>query len=317
MTIRLGIIGGGGFGTALAQAAAAAGTRVLVWSRRERADDPQDFRVTDELAQLAAIETLVLAVPSEHATGVLEQLGPHLDGRHAMIHVSRGLVAGARGELRPLSWLIGQRTPVRRTGVLAGPFVPEELAGGRPTGGVLGTHFPELAQALRRALGGAPARLRLYESRDMLGVELASALCGALLFTLGYARALGLSPSALGMLGARGLAEITRVGVALGAEERTFAGLAGMGDVLAAVAGARRPEIALGEMAAAGTSMDQALASIGAHVESARVAALVAEHAARMGIETPIAATVARMLRGELSPPDAIAGLSSRVAGRE
>lgn len=316
MKSRISIVGGGGFGTGLAKSAARAGSEVCLWSRRKHALG-SNVKVTDSVEAVAQNELIVLAIPSLYAGDLLGELGRHVDGSHLIAHVSRGLVPTRNGELQTLSQLVTSATVVRRVGALAGPLVPEDLAEGNPTGGVVGTRFPELVDALRAALGGAENHLRLYGSPDLLGVELASALTGALLFTIGYAQGIGLGASAVAMLATRGLAEITRLGVAMGADANTFAGLAGAGDVIAAVAGARRPEVVLGERVAEGLGMDQALDRLGAHVESASMATNLAEYATRLGVEVPIAQAVAGMLAGKVTGQEALELLMTRKVGLE
>ena len=158
-----------------------------------------------------------------------------------MVHVSRGIVGD---ELTTVCEVLRSRTPVRRVGVLAGPLVADALAEGEPSGGIVGTLFPEVAEAVTEAIGGD--RLRVYTTQDVIGVELSAAFVGLVALALGFAAAQKLGPSTLAVLGTRGLAEGARVAERFGASERTFAGLAGAGDVMAAIAGDKRPETAFG-----------------------------------------------------------------------
>lgn len=312
------VVGGGPFGRGLAVAVARARGEVLLWSRRSQVSvDGENvpagrITVTADLAEVARRELVLLAVPATHAKGVLEQLAPHLDGSNYLVHVSRGLVDD---ELNTMSMLIRRTTPVRRLGALAGPLTAPTLKQGDPGGAVAGSDFPEVITALRGALGSE--RLRLYETSDLVGVELASALTGMLLFAVGYARGMGLSPATVGVFATRGVAEIMRVGVALGARAETFYGLACVGDLFAALGGETRPEIRVGERVAAGTSPRAALAESSDHVESDLVALRVARLADRLQVQTPIASVVGGLLQGEISPEEAIARLMRRRVGRE
>lgn len=317
MSGAIAVLGAGGFGWGLARAAVGLGTDVVLWSRRPPPlEGPERITVTAELRAAAELDLLLMAVPGRHARGLLRELEPHVDGRHAIVHVSRGLADDEVG-LRTLADLVLEHTAVRRVGVLAGPLVPDDLAQGRPGGAIVGTDFPDIVESLRAALGGPGSGLRLYESDDRLGVELASALVGALLFTVGYARGLGVGGSALATLATRGLAEIARLGRAMGARHETFFGLAGLGDLLAAIAGTRRPEVVLGELLAEGAELPGALDRLGAHVEAVAVARRVTRHAREIGIEMPIASVVAEVLAGERSGAEALSRLMARTVGRE
>ena len=229
--LPVGVLGGGGFGRGLAQAASRIGRDVVLWSRSGDASDGR-IRTTRNLADLAEAEIIFVAVPSIYVAEVSGQLGEHLDGSHLLVHVSRGLVGE---ELTTVSHVLRHETPCRRVGALAGPLVAQALAEGQPGGGVIGTRFPEVAEAVRRAIAGPT--LRIYETRDVTGVEVASAMVGLLCLAVGYGQAGGIGPGTLAVVVTRGMAEAARVGQALGAEQATFGGLAGFGDLMAAVAG--------------------------------------------------------------------------------
>jgi glycerol-3-phosphate dehydrogenase (NAD(P)+) len=311
MSLRIGVVGAGGFGRAIAQAAARHGHEVVVWSRRER-ELPEPIKTSTDIGSIRDRELIFMAVPARHAIETAEQLGEVVDGRHLMVHISRGLIGP---ELRTITKVIAEKTVCRRLGALAGPLVADALAEGRPSGAILGTGFPELTEMVRDALGGS--ELRVYDTPDVVGVELASATVGFLTVVLAYAKEVGVGPSTLAVLATRGMVEVSRIGQTLGAEESTFMGLAGLGDLIAAVAGDERPEIRLGRALAKGATLSSAVGEAGAYIEGIEVAAQMMEHARRLGLETPISSTFVALSQGRMSSDDAIHALMERRVGRE
>ncbi|MCA9706798.1 MAG: NAD(P)-binding domain-containing protein [Myxococcales bacterium] len=313
MSPPVAVLGGGSFGQGLARAAARVGQRVLLWSRRERAELGEGgITCTTELSRLAEAELLLFAVPSPYVGGLADALGRHLDGSHLLVHVSRGLVGD---ELHTVSEVLGARTPCRRVGALAGPLVASGLARGEPGGAIIGSHFPEVIEAVSDAIGGA--HLRVYGTDDLMGVEIASALVGLVALTLGYAQQLGMGPGTLAVLGTRGLAEATRVGEVRGALARTFAGLAGAGDLVAAVAGDGRPELEFGKALALGLDLSTAAERAGAYIEGGALAGQVSAFGVRYGVQVPIADGLARLMKGQLSVAQLTEALMARPATRE
>lgn len=311
MSLRIAVVGAGGFGRAIALASARHGHDVLLWSRKER-ELPEPIRSSTNMDDLRDCELVFLAVPARHAVEASEQLGEVVDGRHSMVHVSRGLVGS---NLETITQVIREKTVCRRIGALAGPLTADSLAEGRPSGAILGTGFPEITELVREALGGS--ELRVYDTPDVLGVELASATVGFLTVVLGYAQEIGVEPSTLAVLATRGMVEISRIGQTLGARESTFMGLAGLGDLIAAVAGDQRPEVRLGRALARGVDLRAAIGEAGAYVEGVEVARQMMEHARRLGLETPISSTFVALSDGRISPDGAIEALMARRVGKE
>lgn len=312
MTVPVGILGGGGFGRGLAKTAARLGRPVVLWSRSGKADLGEQVRVTDDLSELARAELIYVAVPSQHVAELARDLGRHLDGSHLMVHVSRGLVGE---DLTTVSHVMRTETPVRRVGVLGGPLVADAIAAGTPGGGIVGTCFPEVVGAVRETIGGPT--LRIYSTDDVNGVEVASAMVGLLVLGIGFVRQLGMGPGALAVMGTRGMVEAARLGRALDGREQTFGGLAGFGDLLAALAGDERPEIRLGQALATGDSLADAAEKAGAHIEGVSFARRVTRYAARMGVEVPISQALADVLDGRLTPEQALESLMTRRVGHE
>ncbi|NNE20658.1 MAG: NAD(P)-binding domain-containing protein [Myxococcales bacterium] len=311
MTLRIGVVGAGGFGRAIAQASARHGHEVVVWSRKDR-ELPDPIETSTDIESVRGCELIFLAVPARHAIEAAERLGEVVDGRHLMVHISRGLIGP---ELKTITKVIAEKTVCRRLGALAGPLVADALAEGRPSGAILGTGFPELTAMVREALGGS--KLRVYDTPDVVGVELASATVGFLTVVLAYADEVGVGPSTLAVLATRGMVEVSRIGQTLGAEESTFMGLAGLGDLIAAVAGDERPEIRLGRALAKGATLSSAVGEAGAYIEGIEVAAQMMEHARRLDLETPISSTFVALSQGRISSDDAIQALMERRVGRE
>lgn len=257
-------------------------------------------------------DLIYLAAPARHATSIAEQLGRVVDGRHLVVHVSRGLIGP---ELKTITTVLREQTAARRLGALAGPLVADALAAGRPSGAVLGTRFPEVTDMVRETIGGS--ELRVYETADVVGVQLASATVGFLTVVLAYAQANHAEPGTLAVMATRGMVEIARIGETLGAKEGTFLGLAGLGDLLAAVAGDDRPESKIGRALAGGADRLKAYAEAGAYVEGFEVAQHMIEHAHKLGIETPISSTFVAVSNGEITADQAIRALMERRVGRE
>lgn len=291
--LRIGVVGGGAFGRGIAKAAARTGHEVTLWSRRAREIDDAKVRTSSAFADLSDAELIFLAIPSHVVEPVCVELGDHLDGGHLLAHVSRGLVGDA---LEPVSSVVRRLTPVRRVGALAGPLAAEALALGTPSGAIIGTHFPEVADAVREAIAGPS--LRLYSTDDIVGVEVASALVGLLALAVGHAQARGVEPAALATFLTRGVVEASRLAERIGGDPKTLSGLAGYGDLLAVMAGDERPEEAVGRALAEGKSLTDATREAGAYIEGVSIAERVVAFAAREGIEVPICEAIARVLAG-------------------
>lgn len=310
--MRVGVVGAGAFGVGLARASARGGHQVSLYSRRGESRGNEGVDVVDSLGALEACELIFVAVPSLVVREVATELGRVLDGRHYLVHVSRGLVGD---ELATVGQVLRTVTPCRRIGCLGGPLTADVLREGKPGGGVIGSWFSEVTDAVRSAIGGKT--LRLYHTEDLLGVELSSALVGLVAIAIGFAIELDFGPGSLAVMATRGLAEATRFGVAKGADERTFAGMSGFGDLIAAVGGDERPEILLGRALARGASLTTAGLEARAHVESIAVARRLEREAARRGLELPITSAMADVIEGKTPHLQALERLMSRSARRE
>jgi glycerol-3-phosphate dehydrogenase (NAD(P)+) len=168
---------------------------------------------------------------------------------------------------------------------------------------------------VRQAIGGQ--RLRIYSTDDLIGAEFASTAVGLLAMIVGFAQGVGLGPATLAVMASRGMAECTRIGVALGGRSETFTGLAGYGDLLAAVAGDGRPELAVGRQLAAGVPLAEVGQQVGAYVEGLESARKIAAYTQRTGTWAPLMSMCADVLAGRLSSTEVMASLMSRQAGAE
>ncbi len=292
-TSLVGILGAGPFGRALARAARRTDHQVVLWSRRRVEPPAPGIEITHHHGRLAEADLILLAVPSPHVEAAAERLAPHLEGRHLLVHVSRGLLGE---ELETIGAMLARRTAARRIGALAGPLSAEALAAGAPAAAMLGTPFPEVAEAVRDTLQSPT--LRIERTADRCGVEVASALVGLMALAVGYVQGNGLGPAPLSALLVRALAEARTLGRLLGAEPSTFDGLAGVGDLLAAALGDERPEVRIGRALARGEPLEEAARAAGGHVEGVRLAARLAAFAREHGLPAPLTEALAEAIEG-------------------
>jgi glycerol-3-phosphate dehydrogenase (NAD(P)+) len=209
----------------------------------------------------------------------------------------------------------GESGADRHLGVLSGPSFALEVARGQPTALVAASAQPAVCQALVAAFHSE--RLRVYESKDVIGVEVGGAVKNVLAIATGLCDGLQLGLNARAALITRGLAEITRLGVALGAQPETFMGLSGLGDLVLTATGDLSRNRKVGLLLAQGQSLSQATASLGHVAEGARCAAAVLARAQTLGVEMPITQCVVALLVGKISAHQAVGLLMGREPGRE
>ena len=321
------MLGAGSWGTALAVHLARGGGGVRLCARSAEVVDavrtgrrnpwylsdvdlPPGVEVTTDAAAAASTATLVIvAVPSEFFAAALARLGP----------VSAPVVSATKGfepsRHRRMSELVAERWPGVPVAVLSGPMFAREVALARPTAAVIASRDDALAADLQRRLGSR--EFRLYTNRDMIGVEVGGAAKNVIALATGLADGLGLGENARAALITRGLAEITRLAVALGGEPATLAGLAGLGDLVLTSTGTLSRNRALGMALARGESREraqQASRMVAEGVPTVRSALALAEG---HGVTLPIAREVAAVLFERKAPAEALASLLGRAATRE
>jgi glycerol-3-phosphate dehydrogenase (NAD(P)+) len=321
----VGIVGAGAFGTALGSVLARTGRPVLLCTRDPdvaaaiqtmrrsprlpSAVLPESLQATADPRRLAAeARFLVLATTSTAVRARARELGDVLDGSHIVVHAVGALAAPTNERV---SEVMVQGLPTLKVGVIAGPALPADLADGRFASMVVASRFDEVVSEARRLLN-APPGLRVYSSKDLVGVELASALAGAYTVALGLSDGLGMTAGPRAVLVTRAVAEASRLGVAAGAEARTFAGLAGLGNLLVRASGDRSADYLLGRRLAEGV-----LSADAERTEGARAAQAGVELARSLRVRMPVLQGVAAVLAGKAEPRDVATMIGDTVAVEE
>ncbi len=323
--MRIAVLGNGGFGTAMAIAEAGRGHAVSLWGHdpdytaaiaRTRQNPrylegpvlPAAVQVTADAAQaLHAAEVVLAAIPTQHLRATLAPMAPALPPGVPVVSLAKGLEQGTAA--RP-SQVITAALPGHPVLVLSGPSHAEEVALGMPTTVVLAGGDDALRLALQDALG--TKTLRLYRNADLLGVELCGALKNVMALAAGIADGLGYGDNAKAAILSRGIVEMARYGRAEGADERTFQGLAGVGDLAVTAFSRHGRNRAFGERIGRGETLEQILQSTRKVAEGVWTSRVVADRARALRIEMPIAEVVARVLFQGLAPAQAVRALMER-----
>jgi len=329
-TAELAILGGGSFGSALALIVAGRGRRVHLWVRSEaQAQEineqrtngkyllgrtmPSNVLATADLARAVAGAPVVLVVvPSRSFREVAKAAGEHVQGDQVLVHGTKGLEVET---FVRMSEILRQETCARKIGVLSGPNLAAELLAGHPAGAVVASRYDEVVVAVQSLFRGA--HLRVYGGRDVVGVEIGGTFKNIIAIAAGLTDGLGFGDNARSLLLTRGLSEMAQFGVAVGAEEGTFGGLAGVGDLIATATSKLSRNHQLGTKLASGEPVAHVLAGLTYVVEGVPAAAAVHRRALELGLHLPIVAGVHSLLYQGKSPSDVLAELTALPVGAE
>ncbi|HSQ37430.1 MAG TPA: NAD(P)H-dependent glycerol-3-phosphate dehydrogenase [Acidimicrobiia bacterium] len=329
--MRVAVVGAGSWGTALARLAAAR-AEVHLWARepevvaavRKTGENalflpghplPAGVTCTSSLAEaLAEAEVVLMAVPSHGFRAVLRAATPHLPDAAPVVSVTKGI---EQGTLKRMTEIVLEETGADpgRVGVLTGPNLAREIADGQPAATVVALSDEERALAVQALFMGPT--LRVYTNPDVIGCEAAGALKNVMAIAAGMAHGLGYGDNSAAALMTRALAELTRLGVAMGGRPLTFAGLAGMGDLVATCISRHSRNRQVGVALGRGRRIDEIVAEMQTVAEGVKTTEAVLALAARHDIEMPIAAMVGAVLYENRNPADMVAGLMGRPAKAE
>jgi glycerol-3-phosphate dehydrogenase (NAD(P)+) len=320
---EIAVIGLGAWGSALALYCARLGHSVTAWHRDETyvaslraaqeiavtkdfsATLPDNLRITSDLTQVRSQSLTIVALPASAWAGVLPTLQP----AGLVISASKGIEKGTH--TTPLTW--AHRTlgiPQERLCVISGPSFARDLAKQTPISLVAASRSIDTATTVATALSSST--VRLYLSTDPLGVELGGILKNVIAIAVGISDSLGYGPSTRAALITRGLAEITRLAVSLGAQQQTLSGLSGLGDLVMTATDDQSRNRIVGLRLGRGEKLDVILTNLGSTAEGVLSAPLVDGIARTANIDAPITSLVVKVLRGDIAPQDLAASLMSR-----
>jgi glycerol-3-phosphate dehydrogenase (NAD(P)+) len=321
------VIGAGAWGTALACVLAQKGHRVVLWSYEEDvASRINSDRVnpylegtslpaglsadTDLTAAVAGADLVVSASPSQFVRKVMGTVAPHLQPGASIVSASKGIELNT---LLRMDEVLSQTLPAeiaRRVCVLSGPSFAHEVAAGLPTAVVIASRDGAAAERARGLF--QTSTFRVYTNSDVIGVELGGALKNVIALAAGTTAGLGFGHNTTAALITRGLAEITRLGLAVGAEKATFYGLAGLGDLVLTCTGSASRNRSVGYRLGKGESLEQVLAEMTAVAEGVQTTRAAHELARRHRVEMPITEQMYGILYEGRAPADALRALMTR-----
>lgn len=327
---RIGVIGAGSWGTALAILLNENGNEVTLWSHRESEAEtlhstrehasklpgvrlPETLQITSDLQQAASDkEILVLVVPSACVRETCERLAGYVQRGTILVSASKGIEAAT---LKTMSDIVEELIPQAEAAVISGPSHAEEVAKGLPTTCVIGAHSEKTARFLQQVFNSAC--FRVYISPDMIGIELGGALKNVIALAAGIADGMGYGDNAKAALITRGIAEISRLGIRMGGKPETFSGLTGIGDLIVTCASMHSRNRRAGILIGKGYSMEAAMKEVNMVVEgvhSAKAALLLAQ---KYDTELPIIEQVNHILFDKMDPGEAVSTLMLRDSKQE
>ncbi|WP_033424312.1 NAD(P)H-dependent glycerol-3-phosphate dehydrogenase [Actinomadura flavalba] len=320
-------MGSGSWGTVIAKLLCDAGGEVTLWARRpevveavnERHENPDylpgiglpaGLRATlDPAEAMAGADFVAIAVPAQTLRANLTAWAPHLPADAVLVSLMKGVELGTTRRMSEVIQEVAD-VPEDRIAVLCGPNLAREIASGQPGAAVAACADEDVAQRLQAAT--MTAYFRVYTTTDVVGCELGGAVKNIVALCVGMAVGLGFGDSTQALLMTRGLAEITRLGIALGADEHTFAGLAGMGDLIGTCSSPLSRNRTFGENLGRGMTLDEVIAVTKQTAEGVKSSEAVLELARKHSVEMPIAEAVAAVLYHGMPIKEAAVSLISR-----
>jgi glycerol-3-phosphate dehydrogenase (NAD(P)+) len=328
--VRLAVLGGGSWGTALAAHLARSGHDVRLWLRtaavaraiNERHENPaylpgvtlpaELLAMTDLGAAVDAAETAFVVIPSEYCRAIYRQLRSATPPGLVLVSATKGIEADS---LSRMTEVAAVEAPGHPLAVMSGPSFALEVAQGQPTTVVVAAADLAVAEAVQRVL--STRTFRAYSSDDVVGVEVAGALKNVIAIAAGIIDGLGYGHNTVAALITRGLAEMTRLAVALGGRADTLSGLAGLGDLVLTCTGSLSRNRRVGQALGSGRSLADAVAGTSMVAEGVRTTLAACALSDRAGIEMPIAREMRAVLYQGKPPRDAVEGLMLRTLKRE
>lgn len=332
MSYSIGIIGSGAWGTTLGLTFSKAGIPVTLWEHNpERAEmiarnrENRSFLPGFQLPELLKItssiknaveekDVVILAVPSQQFRQNAALMKPSIDKNTILVSASKGLEISS---LQRISQILEEELPEMKANIaaLSGPNISREIAEGKPAAAVLAAETTQAAEQAQQIL--STSTYRIYRSDDLVGVELAGALKNIMAIGAGICDGLGFGENTKASFLTRGLSEITRLGVAAGANPLTFAGLAGLGDLIATCSSTLSRNHRVGISLAQGKNLDDILSELHAVAEGVATTRAALEMARKLNIELPITEQVYAALFEQKSPQQAVADLMLRELKHE
>ncbi len=319
--MKIGVIGGGAWGTALAEIVANGDRETLLWALEPEVvqainahgENPlflpgiplsRSIHATSDLKELNSCDAWLVATPAQHMRSILEQAG---NSSRPLVLCSKGIEEKSG---RLLHEVAAEACPEAKVAVLSGPTFAHEVAKGLPTAVTLAAEDQELGEALRQRL--AQPTFRIYLSDDVAGAEIGGAVKNVLAIACGVVEGKGLGQNARAALIARGFAEMTRFGLAYGARRHTLAGLSGLGDLVLTCSSTSSRNYSLGKGIGEGRSAAELLSDRRTVAEGAFTAPVLARLARIKGVEMPIVAAVASLIADHASLDQVLGELLSR-----